>query len=781
DDSLLVLFTIECRSKAVDSEDFDDVYADREMLVDAKPREKVKIKVPGWRSINGVSCICPSFDPDIIGSSAGVSVQVSLDEGQTLLGPPLPFKVFSFTIDRIVPAVGEAALSTRMEIVLGGRMPVVTKKPRIGAILPGESDAAGRRRRPLMREMSEAVAEARADGTIRIFFTMPSLEDLLPEKTVAVAERYLKIPIEVSLNDGAEYSEDGFSFTYLLPQGAEGDSPTFTAAPGLYKMPEEWTEEDNRIDVSAAIPAGTEMCVRLAEGDLPVDLVYADAKIRLRYVPGGEDEGEGAELKPPVDLEVVAGISFHGEKDIPVLGFTTPEVTASQLAVELGTVVAMEVSFAIDGQHFHEVTARVGPMQLSGSQVVDDEGQASSSVREELNPVVEELRLKPSVDPGREDPGNDALLDFYSAVGREDEELVRSVVADGRPLIKLNSLRASPLLLSLWNNNPRILSLLLDAGADGVSGDKRSGFAPLHHASLCQGASECIKLLVQYDADLLCRTSRGGYTPLFLACALGITDNVATLLAMALQRAPAVSSLPGRAFIESCSTTRGHTCLVAAVRTGNRELVSLLVHCRASVLAADPNGITPVEAAKGRDDMLEALLGRSARRKRSPYRPLPAALAAGGLHRSASSSEIIPSPSARRVLPNRSLPPRRGGGFLGISFRRDGRAGFLNPMSIGRVPEAARMRRVRSQAQQNMRLMDRNLVVQPMAASASVRQYEMLLSEEGVLKSQRLLESQVGGPPGETARGLRKILMEKQKIGRRQVLDGLDLMRWCCC
>ncbi|KAF4727736.1 hypothetical protein FOZ62_021724, partial [Perkinsus olseni] len=59
-------------------------------------------------------------------------------------------------------------------------------------------------------------------------------------------------------------------------------SPTFTAAPGLYKKPEEWTEEDNRIDVSAAIPAGTEMCVRLTEGDLPVDLVYADAKIRLR-------------------------------------------------------------------------------------------------------------------------------------------------------------------------------------------------------------------------------------------------------------------------------------------------------------------------------------------------------------------------------------------------------------------------------------------------------------------------------------------------------------------
>ncbi|KAF4750095.1 hypothetical protein FOZ62_018154 [Perkinsus olseni] len=415
----------------------------------------------------------------------------------------------------------------------------------------------------------------------------------------------------------------------------------------------------------------------------------------------------------------MAGISFHGEKDIPVVEFTTPDVTASQLAMELGTVVAMEVSFAIDGQHFHE----------------------SSSGREELNPVVEELRLNPSVDPDREDPGNDALLDFYSAVGREDEELVRSMVADGRPLVKLNSLRASPLLLSLWNNNPRILSLLLDAGADGVSGDKRSGFAPLHHAAMCQGASECIKLLVQYDADLLCRTSRGGYTPLFLACALGITDNVATLLAMALQRAPAVSSLPGRAFIESCSTTRGHTCLVAAVRTGNRELVSLLVHCRASVLAADPNGITPVEAAKGRDDMLEALLGRSARRKRSPYRPLPTAVAAGGLHRSASSSENIPSPLARRVLPSRSLPPRRGGGFLGISFRRDGRAGFLNPMSIGRVPEAARMRRVRSQAQQNMRLMDRNLVVQPMAASASVRQYEMLLSEEGVLKSQRLLET----------------------------------------
>lgn len=40
-----------------------------------------------------------------------------------------------------------------------------------------------------------------------------------------------------------------------------------------------------------------------------------------------------------------------------MLAFTTPIVTTSQLGVETvaGTVVALEVSFAVDGQHYHEV------------------------------------------------------------------------------------------------------------------------------------------------------------------------------------------------------------------------------------------------------------------------------------------------------------------------------------------------------------------------------------------------------------------------------------------
>lgn len=67
-------------------------------------------------------------------------------------------------------------------------------------------------------------------------------------------------------------------------------------------------------------------------------------------------------------------------------------------------------------------------------------------------------------------------------------------MSEGRPLSKLNSLKASPVLLSVWNNDPRMLSMLLESGADGSSIDRKSGFAPLHHAAMCEGAAECIKV-----------------------------------------------------------------------------------------------------------------------------------------------------------------------------------------------------------------------------------------------------------------------------------------------
>ncbi|EER03191.1 hypothetical protein Pmar_PMAR019968 [Perkinsus marinus ATCC 50983] len=156
--------------------------------------------------------------------------------------------------------------------------------------------------------------------------------------------------------------------------------------------------------------------------------------------------------------------------------------------------------------------------------------QASSFAHNEKFPEMDELGLNPPVDPPPASPEIDALFELYRAVARGDDDIVRSMVSEGRPLSKLNSLKASPVLLSVWNNDPRMLSMLLESGADGSSIDRK--------------------------------------------------DNVATLLALALK----------------------------TVRTGNCRLVKCT--------AADPGGVTPVEAADDRDDMIEALIGRSSLQRR---------------------------------------------------------------------------------------------------------------------------------------------------------------------
>ncbi|KAF4663023.1 hypothetical protein FOL47_005929 [Perkinsus chesapeaki] len=322
DESLLVVFNIQCKSdaKAVDMEDYDDVggrmsfaglrtrdlwchrhrYADSEMLQGLKPMESLQIKVPGWRTADGVCCLCPAFDTRIIDDSAEVFVQVSFDEGQTQLDPPIPFKVYSFTIDGIVPAVGEGLHETKVKMLLGGKMPVVTKKPKIRVIL--HKDGELRSQKINRKEISEVTAETGGEGKVCLFFTMPKLADLIPEDIDDItSKRYLQLPLEVSLNDGAEYSKERCHFTYLLPLSdtSEGQLKCFRILPGLYKSVEQWTEEEdgNILTLESAVPAGTVLCVRLGKGDLSPDISYDNVKVKMRYVHT-QAEGDEEERKP---------------------------------------------------------------------------------------------------------------------------------------------------------------------------------------------------------------------------------------------------------------------------------------------------------------------------------------------------------------------------------------------------------------------------------------------------------------------------------------------------
>ncbi|KAF4663021.1 hypothetical protein FOL47_005927 [Perkinsus chesapeaki] len=334
----------------------------------------------------------------------------------------------------------------------------------------------------------------------------------------------------------------------------------------------------------------------------------------------------------------------------------------------------------------------------TGEQVnINNDGD---QLRSSVKPRKKKLDLNMSIDASATDDGNDGLFDFYRSIALADERLLKSMLDAGQPLMKLASLRASPLLLSVWTNNPKTLSTLLHAGADGKNIDKKSGFAPLHHAAMCEGASECIKLLIENGADVKIRTHRGGFTPLFLACVLGITDNAATLLALASRKS---DSAERASFVDSSSSGSGHTCLVAAVKTGNCELVSLLVHCKASVFVNDPGSIP--SSSYFRDDMLEALLGRSVRKAR---RLLPKE--SDSLHRSA--SDFIAPSTSSRLSPGPSAP-RMGGGFVGMTVRPDGRTGFLSSIALARIPESARMRRVMAKGKQNMKLMEKHLVPPP--------------------------------------------------------------------
>ena len=108
-----------------------------------------------------------------------------------------------------------------------------------------------------------------------------------------------------------------------------------------------------------------------------------------------------------------------------------------------------------------------------------------------------------------------------------DPELVATLLKGGADL-KLPVNGELPAVVAAAAN-PKVLEILLTAGADPKAADSKTGQTPLHHASLC-GQKDSAQLLLDRSVDIDARTKDGGLTPLHVALSNGNSEVTDLLL-----------------------------------------------------------------------------------------------------------------------------------------------------------------------------------------------------------------------------------------------------------
>lgn len=129
---------------------------------------------------------------------------------------------------------------------------------------------------------------------------------------------------------------------------------------------------------------------------------------------------------------------------------------------------------------------------------------------------------------------SEALMVSVSANELERTKQILSLGID--PNTAENATSATPLFTAISNNNPQMVQLLLDHGAD-VNQVNEKGSYPMHEAASGNAfagdtkyrANEMIQTLIEHGADVNQKNAKG-QTPLMLACKAGRTETLIFLL-----------------------------------------------------------------------------------------------------------------------------------------------------------------------------------------------------------------------------------------------------------
>ena len=159
------------------------------------------------------------------------------------------------------------------------------------------------------------------------------------------------------------------------------------------------------------------------------------------------------------------------------------------------------------------------------------------------------------------------------AITQGDQEDVRALLGRGADLHQCGSYNALPLTLAARYNNPVIIDILLEAGAEINAADS-DGYTALMEAANCM-VSGSLKLLIKHGAKVNAQSESGATPLIYGVFALGEDfaipapdDIVALLLADG-------ADLMVR-------NAEGKSALDIAVETGNEGLVGFLLEAGAS-------------------------------------------------------------------------------------------------------------------------------------------------------------------------------------------------------
>ncbi len=158
----------------------------------------------------------------------------------------------------------------------------------------------------------------------------------------------------------------------------------------------------------------------------------------------------------------------------------------------------------------------------------------------------------------------------------------------------------SPLIITMWRNQPECAQILLENGANPDYLAFRDNTALIYGAR--QGSVEMVNLLIKHGADVN-HLNEPGETALVAASALGYADRVQALLAAGAD--PNLGADNG-----------GRTSLQLAALGGFLEVTRALIEHGATVDNSTPTGETPLQLARyyGNNEVASLLVKKSDRR-----------------------------------------------------------------------------------------------------------------------------------------------------------------------
>ena len=218
--------------------------------------------------------------------------------------------------------------------------------------------------------------------------------------------------------------------------------------------------------------------------------------------------------------------------------------------------------------------------------------------------------------------------EFAIAIESGDLDTIKSLISGGAKadtIIDYGEHKITPLMKAAWDGQMEIAQFLLDSGAD-VNAVDESGESPLYSA-IKRGRVEITQLLVDRGAKVNIKDIRQ-FTPLTVAAAAGEIEIIKTLvkagadlkaetygLTPLMFAAASRKPEPVRLLVElgapvnQASSMSGQTVLIAAIYSGDLNMVKTLIDLKANVNFKTKDGDTPLKAAAKGDqmDMIEVL------------------------------------------------------------------------------------------------------------------------------------------------------------------------------